>query len=163
MDNVDSPFYAPSLAAQFWTPYVKEAADVMRAKGKPLFVHACGKLAGLSEEFATAGVSGLEGVSHPPLGDWSVAEVQRCHDDFIFVGGFSACEQESLSDKQVRDFYRDYLATAKKERFIFASSCQTAIGTTWERIKLVRDICRQWGGALLNRLENRESSSKGDQ
>jgi hypothetical protein len=146
MDNVDTPFYAPSLAAEFWTPYVKEATDVMRAKGKSLFVHACGKLADLSEEFAAARVSGLEGVSHPPLGDWSVADAQRCHDDFIFVGGFSAREQEGLSDQQVRDFYRDYLATAKKERFIFASSCQTAIGTPWERIKLVRDICREWGG-----------------
>lgn len=144
MDNVDTPFYAPFLAEEFWTPYVKEAAEMMRKKGKSLFVHACGKLEGLSDEFAEARVSGLEGISHPPLGDWSVSDAQRCHDDFIFIGGFSAREQEGFSDQQVRDFYRDYLSTAKKERFIFASSCQTAIGTTWDRIKLVRDICREW-------------------
>ena len=147
MDNVDTPFYPPGLAAEYWTPYVKEAADIMRAKGKTLFVHACGKLAGLSGEFAKARVSGLEGISHPSLGDWPVAAAQACHPDFIFVGGFSACEQEGLSDPQVRAFYRDYLATAKKERFIFSSSCQTSIGTPWERIKLVRDICREWGGS----------------
>lgn len=146
MDNVDTPFYPPRLAAEYWTPYVREAAETMRAKGKTLFVHACGKLAGLAREFATARLSGLEGISHPPLGDWPVAAAQACHEDFIFIGGFSAREQEILDDEQVRAFYREYLATAKKERFIFASSCQTAIDTTWERIKLVRDLCRAWGG-----------------
>jgi hypothetical protein len=146
MDNVDTPFYPPALAAEFWTPYVKEAAEVMRARGKTLFVHACGKLAGLAGEFSEARVSGLEGISHPPLGDWPAAAAQTCHPEFIFVGGFSAREQELLGDAQVRAFYREYLGAARKERFIFASSCQTSIDTKWERIKLVRDLCREWGG-----------------
>jgi uroporphyrinogen-III decarboxylase len=148
MDNVDTPFYAPSLAAEYWSPYVKDAADLMRARGKYVFVHACGKLAGLAPQFAQTRVSGLEGVAHPPLGDWTAAQAQTCHPGFIFLGGFSAHEQEETrSDASVRAFYREYLASAHKERFIFASSCQTAIHTKWERIKLVRDICREWGGA----------------
>jgi hypothetical protein len=146
MDNVDTPFYSPNLAADFWTPYVKEATEMMRNKGKTLFVHACGKLASLNDEFMQARISGLEGISHPHLGDWSVTEAQNCHSQFIFIGGFSAREQESMTDQELRNFYHGYLDVAKKDRFIFSSSCQTAIGTTWERMKLVRDICREWGG-----------------
>jgi hypothetical protein len=147
MDNVDTPFYPPAMAQLYWEPYVKDAADLMRSHGKHLFVHACGKLAALAPVFARCRVSGLEGISHPPLGDWPAGEAQRCHKDFVFMGGFSAHEQEQPSDDLVRDFYRQYLSTADKKRFIFSSSCQTSIGTKWARLKLVRDICRQWGGS----------------
>lgn len=146
MENVDSPFYSPSVVADYWTPYIKEAATLLRENGKYLFVHACGQLAGLADVFAESRVSGLEGVSHAPLGDWNIEGAKNCHPDFIFVGGFSANEQESLSAAEVREFYNSYLPASEKERIIIASSCQTAISTPWERIKLVRDICREWGG-----------------
>ncbi|MFZ4694498.1 MAG: uroporphyrinogen decarboxylase family protein [Verrucomicrobiia bacterium] len=148
MDNVDTPFYPPSLAVEYWAPYVKEAVEIMGRHGKPLFVHACGKLKGLARLFAETRVSGLEGISHPPLGDWTAAEAQACHPGFIFIGGFSAREQEMAGDATVREFYREYLGAARKERFIFASSCQTAVQTSWERLKLVREICREWGGEM---------------
>ncbi len=145
MDNVDTPFYK-SFANELWTPYVQDATSILKEKGKFLWVHACGQLAGLSEEFAKAKVSGLEGVSHPPLGDWSASEAQKCHPEFIFNGGFSAAEQRMEHDDEVRAFYKKYLKEVSKERFMFGASCNTAISTTWDRIKLVRDICREWGG-----------------
>lgn len=146
MDNVDTPFYPPDLARRYWAPYVKDAAALMRAHGKTLFVHACGKLAGLAPVFAECGVSGLEGIAHPPLGDWSAAAAQACHPGFLFIGGFGAHEQESMNDDQVRAFYADYLPRASRRRFIFSASCQTSIRTPWERLKLVREQCRDWGG-----------------
>ncbi|MCC7348934.1 MAG: hypothetical protein IT446_00060 [Phycisphaerales bacterium] len=146
MDNVDTPFYPPSMAGELWEPYVKDAADLLRDAGKHLFVHACGKLSALNPTFARCHVSGLEGISHPYLGDWSADAARNCHPDFIFIGGFSAREQQSLDDDQVRAFYGQYLPKTDKRRFIFAASCQTSIHTPWNRIKLVKDICRQWGG-----------------
>lgn len=157
MDNVDTPFYPPGIAREYWAPYVKDAAGLMHDGGKHLFVHACGKLAALNPIFAECNVSGLEGISHPFLGDWSAAQAQACHPNFIFIGGFSVREQQVLSDDEVRAFYHDYLSQADKRRFIFASSCQTSIHTTWDRIKLVRDICREWGGRPAS---ERESSSE---
>jgi len=147
MDNVDTPFYPPSLAEFLWAPYVKDAAEIMLSRGKYLFVHACGKLKALDKYYAECRITGLEGVTHPPLGDWPACEAQDCHDGFVFNGGFSAHEQQNMTDDEVRAFYDGYLNSALKERFIFSSSCQTAIKTTWERILLVRDIVRAWGGA----------------
>ena len=51
-----------------------------------------------------------------------------------------------MDEKQVFDFYDDYLPAARKERFIFSSACNTAINTPIERLLLVREICREWGG-----------------
>jgi hypothetical protein len=146
MDNIDVPFYPPALVERYWVPYVRDAAEIMRAFNKPLFVHACGKLRGLSAQYARTGVSGLEGISHPPLGDWPAAEAQRCHDRFIFIGGFGAHEQQEPDDARVCAFYEQYLAGTSRQRFIFSSSCQTAVQTPWQRMLLVRDICRAWGG-----------------
>jgi hypothetical protein len=147
MDNVDTPFYPPALLEEYWTPYLKKVTTLLHQHGKYLFVHGCGKLAKLAPQFVEAQITGIEGVAHPYLGDWCVREAQACHSRYIFMGGFSAQEQEEPDENIVRAFYRDYLATARKERFIFSSSCQTSIGTPWERIKLVRDICREWGGS----------------
>jgi hypothetical protein len=145
MDNVDTPFYAPRLAKRFWTPYVAEATALMRQAGKLLFVHACGKLAGLAPCFAEARVSGLEGIAHAPLGDWDAARATACHPDMVYIGGFSACEQ-ALSDDALRDFYGRFLPTLPRRRVVFSSSCNTEIRTRWDSILLVRDLVRAWGG-----------------
>jgi len=147
MDNVDTPFYPPEVARKYWAPYVKQLAELMASRGKFTWVHACGKLAGLQEVFAETGLTGLEGVSHAPLGDFPPQEAKKTHDRFIFNGGFSAVEQSMKSNDDVRAFYREYFGRAGRERFIFGSSCNVAINTPWERIKLVRDIVRDWGGA----------------
>ncbi|MBN8215671.1 MAG: hypothetical protein J0L75_03475 [Spirochaetes bacterium] len=149
MDNVDTPFYAPGILERFWLPYVREAADLLRQKGKYLWVHACGQLRQLGPFFAQAGVTGLEGVSHPPLGDWWVDEAQACAPNFVFNGGFSAAEQEMPSEEALTAFYRGFFARASRRRMILSTSCQTNIRTPWERLKRVRDLTREWGGRPL--------------
>jgi len=147
MDNVDTPFYPPEFARKYWAPYVRQLAELMSSRGKFTWVHACGKLAGLQDVFAETGLTGLEGVAHAPLGDFPPERAKKTHARFIFNGGFSATEQRMKSDDEVRAFYRDYFQRAGRERFIFGSACNTAINTPWERIKLARDLCREWGGA----------------
>ncbi|MFH1615812.1 MAG: hypothetical protein ABIG61_12115 [Planctomycetota bacterium] len=146
MDNIDTPFYPPVYCRDFWRPYVKEAAEIMHEKGKVLFVHACGKLAGLKGEYVAAEVDGLEGISAPPLGDWPYPEAKKCHPKFIVNGGFSAHEQEAEDRQRLRAYYEDIFEKMRPfDRWIFAASCQTAIHTTWEQIKFVRDMVRELG------------------
>ena len=146
MDNVDTPFYPPDVMEQFWVPYVREGAECLCAVGKSFWVHACGKLKALAPQFVAAGITGLEGIAHPPLGDWWIDEAQACHPRFIFNGGFSASEQEMETEEEVRSFYASFLKRADRRRMIFSASCQTNIRTTWDRLCLVREIVRDWGG-----------------
>ncbi len=63
-------------------------------------------------------------------------------DDFIITGGISAMETRDLKSKDeifnyVEKLFRTMLPY--KNRFIFSSSCNTAIDTSWETIKNFRD------------------------
>lgn len=146
LDNIDTPFYPPQLTRRYWAPYVADAVDILRVRGKYLFVHACGKLAGLAEVFAETQVSGLEAISHPPLGDWGPAQAVACHRRFVYFGGFTPIEQGWADDQQVRRFYEKFFAATPRERVIFGTSCNTEINTPWERLLLMRDLVRAWGG-----------------
>lgn len=147
VDNVDTPFYPPAMCEHYWTPYVKETVELFEPLGKTVWVHACGQLKGLSGEFCKAGVNGLEGIAHPTLGDWWVDEAQACHERFIFNGGYSAMEQEIADRGELERFYDDFFARAGRERFIFSSSCNTAIQTPWERLLWLKEIVRERGGS----------------
>lgn len=156
MDNVDAPFYTPALARRYWSPYVRRAVDLFEPRGKRVFAHACGKLHALIDVFRESGVHGLEGMAHPPLGDFTIDDARRMHDRFIYDGGFSAHEQVTKSDDEVRAFYDRFFAELNGwPRFIFGTACQTAITTPWRRIKLVRDLCRAHGGAPADAVVNR--------
>lgn len=147
MDNVDAPFYPPDLARQYWAPYVRQAVDLFESRGKRVFVHACGQLRALIEVFRESGVHGLEGMAHPPLGDFTPADARRVHERFIYNGGFTAHEQVNKSDDELRRFYDDLFNELDGwPRFIFGAACQTSINTPWQRIKFVRDLCREHGG-----------------
>lgn len=147
MDNFDTPFYPPSLCELYWTPYVRQAAELFAANGKLLFVHACGKLKLSKPTFREAHIHGLEGMAHPPLGDFSPADAKDMPDYFIYNGGFTAQEQVIKSDEQVRSFYRSFFdELGDFPRLIFGAACQTAINTPWDRIQMVVELCRQYGG-----------------
>ncbi len=147
MDNVDTPFYPPALAERLWTPYVREAMALFDAHGKHLFVHACGHLEGLIPQFNTARIHGLEGMAHPPLGDFAPALAHRLHPRFIFNGGFTAHEQTGMDDRQVEAFYDGFFHELDgSKRWVFAAACQTAINTPWSRLKQVVQLCRRYRG-----------------
>ena len=147
-DNVDAPFYPPGeIVDRYWVKYIREATDLCHAHGKRVLVHACGKLHRLIPAFIAAGLDGLDGMAHPPFGDWTVEDAYAMPKGFIYDGGFSAREQVLMSDDEVRRFYDDFLPRLRGlDSFVFAAACQTAITTKWERIQLVAEICREHGG-----------------
>ncbi len=148
MDNLDTPFFPPQLCEHYWTPYVRQAADLFEQHGKRLMVHACGKLRQLKQVLRDSHVHGLEGMPHPPIGDFSPADVRDLRPGFIYNAGFSAHEQVTKSDDQVRSFYESFFREVDGyPQFVFGAACQTAITTAWPRIRMVVELCRQYGGA----------------
>ncbi len=146
-DNVDTPFYPPGMMERYWVPYVRQTAELFHERGKFVFVHACGKLHDLKQALTEAKVDGLDGMPHPPLGDWTIEDARSMPGHFVYDGGFGAHEQVTKNDEQVEAFYADFFTKMKgHDRFIFAAACQTAITTRWERIKKVVSLCREYGG-----------------
>lgn len=147
MGNIDTPFYPPHFCDLYFTPYVKQATDLFERKGKRLLAHACGQLRGLIRIFQESGLHGLEGMAHPPLGDFRPADAWTVRKGFIYNAGFTAHEQVHKSDDELRQFYDNFFRElAGYPSFVFAAACQTTPDTPWDRIKRVVALCREHGG-----------------
>jgi hypothetical protein len=143
MDNLDTMFHPPDYVEEYSSSFYKKASEICHSKGALFFIHACGQQKDNLKLISSYGVDGLEGVASPPLGDVMLDEAMRCtQEDFIITGGISAMETRDL---ETRDEIFDYVENLfrkmlpYKKRFIFSSSCNTAIDTSWETIKNFRD------------------------
>jgi hypothetical protein len=143
MDNLDTMFHSPDYVEAYSASYYSRASQICHEYGAKFFIHACGQQKDNLRLIASYGVDGLEGVASPPLGDvWLDEAMEMTGDSFIITGGISAIETRDLITKDKIFAYVEQLFTKMlphKNRFIFSASCNTAIDTTWETIKLFRD------------------------
>ncbi len=148
-DNVDTQFYPPRWFREFCLPVLKKQAEMIHARGKYLFLHACGKLKALAPLFVEAGVDCLEGQAPPPLGDWRLDEPHQINPNFIVCGGMAAHQQELRGESasaELDAYVRDAFASmGDKRRFLFGSSCNTSPLTPYENLIAFRDAARRYG------------------
>ena len=149
VDNLDSLFYPPGWFQQFCVPAFRKAADILHARGKYLFVHACGRLKNLAPLFLDAGLDCVEGQAPPPLGDWPLHEARVLSEKLIVCGGMAAPEQERGGPDaaaRIDAYVAGLFATmGDKRRFIFASSCNTSPRTPYANLVAFRDAAWKYG------------------
>ncbi len=148
-DNVDSMFYTPGYFQEFCLPTLKKQAAMIHARGKYLFMHACGRLKVLAPLFLEAGLDCMEGQAVPPLGDWPLHEARALAPRLIVCGGMAAPEQEldtpdaaERLDAYVRD---TFASMGDLRRFLFASSCNTSPRTPYQNLLAFRDAAWKYG------------------
>jgi hypothetical protein len=148
-DNVDTQFYPPRWFCEFCLPILKKQAEMIHARGKYLFLHACGKLKALAPLFVETGVDCLEGHAPPPLGDWRLDEARATSDQLIVCGGMDAPHQElrgAHASAELDAYVRDTFASmGDKRRFLFGSSCNTSPLTPYENLISFRDAAWRYG------------------
>jgi hypothetical protein len=143
MDNLDTMFHPPDYVKAYSSSFYEQASSICHSNNAYFFIHACGQQKANLELIADCGVDGLEGVVFPPLGDVELDEAMKISGpDFLITGGISAMETRNLATK--KDIF-DYVGelfrkmAPYKSRFIFSSSCNTAIDTSWDTILHFRD------------------------
>jgi hypothetical protein len=148
-DNLDSAFYPPYWFREFCLPVLKKEAEILHARGKYLFVHACGRLKALGPLFLQADLDCVEGQAPPPLGDWPLPEARALSERLVVCGGMAAPQQELNTpdaaerlDVYVRDLFA---AMGDKRRFLFASSCNTSPRTPYQNLLSFRDAAWKYG------------------
>jgi len=143
MDNLDTMFHPPDYVTAYSASYYEKASSICHANGSYFFIHACGQQKANLELISSCQVDGLEGVAFPPLGDVELDEAMRkTGPDFIITGGISAMETRNLkTEKEVFNYVEKLFRKMApyKNRFIFSSSCNTAIDTSWDTIRHFRD------------------------
>jgi hypothetical protein len=143
MDNLDTMFHPPHFVEAYSASFYEKASAICHENGARFFIHACGNQKENLRLISSLKVDGLEGFAFPPLGNCELDEgIQMTHDNFIITGGISAMETRDLkTKKEVFDYVKKLFTRMKpyKNRFIFSSSCNTAIDASWETLKHFRD------------------------
>lgn len=147
MDNVDSLFYPPHFFEKYCTPCIKRVSELIHSEEKYLFAHACGRTKDLAKVVAESGLDGMEGITHPSIGDFPLWEAKNIHPRFIVNGGMSAAEQEIVENasERLEHYVKNLMEKMKPDRFIFASSCQTSPRTPYDNLLYFRDFCWKYG------------------
>jgi hypothetical protein len=143
MDNLDTLFHTPEYVKDYSSEFYIRASEICHATGAKFFIHACGQQKDNLGIISSYGVDGLEGVASPPLGDVMLDEaMEHTGDNFIITGGISAMETRNLKPGEEIWRYVEELFCRMlpyRNRFIFSSSCNTSIDTSWETIKDFRN------------------------
>jgi len=148
-DNLDSAFYPPYWFKEFCVPVLRKMAQMIHARGKYLFIHACGHLKALAPQFLEAEIDCVEGQAPPPIGDWYLHEARALSDELIVCGGMAATEQELRgpdTHKRLEEYVKILFdSMGDKRRFMFGSSCNTSPATPIENLLAFRDAARKYG------------------
>lgn len=148
-DNLDSLFYSPALFRRFCLPVLQKSARMVHARGKYLFIHACGRLKALAPLVLESELDCVEGQAHPPLGDWRLDEARALSPCLIVCGGMTALEQEWSGPEaagRIEQHVRDIMASmGDRRRFLFGSGCNTSPKTSWQNLVAFRDAAHRYG------------------
>jgi hypothetical protein len=146
-EALDSRFYAPALFRELCLPVLKKLAEMIHARRRYLFVHACGRLKVLAPLLKESGLDCIEGQAHPPLGDWRLDEARAL--GLIVCGGMSAHEQEwsgpdavDRIDRYVRTLFA---SLGDRRRFLFGAGCNFSPLTPFQNLISFRDAAWKYG------------------
>jgi uroporphyrinogen-III decarboxylase len=143
-----SGFLRPEMYEEFIIPYESQIAAAVKAEGGFVYTHTCGAIGDRLELMLKSGISGIECLDPPPLGNVDLEEAVRLLNGRIFIKGNVDPVNTLLRGdaKQVRQDVSEVLARAghAMSGFILSSACSVAPPVNPDNIKLMVDICRHF-------------------
>ena len=82
-----SGFISPQFYREFVLPFEGKIARAVRARGVHVYTHTCGAINDRLEMMVEAGITGLECLDPPPLGDVRLAEAKQRVGKQVFIKG----------------------------------------------------------------------------
>ena len=143
-----SGFISPAFYEEFVLPFEGEIARAVRNKGIHIYTHTCGAISDRLELLFDAGVSGIECLDPPPLGNVELADAKKRTAGRGFIKGnidsvhtlLNGSEGEILEDARKR-----IEAGTKGGGFILSTACSVAPRVRRESLMLLREAVEKWG------------------
>jgi hypothetical protein len=151
--KVSSPFAGAGFISreaysEFVLPFESGIAQAVRAKGVHIYTHTCGAVSDRLELMFDAGVSGIECLDPPPLGDVELKEAKQRTKGRGFIKG----NIDSVNMLLQRDAAtiladaRQRLEVAKDGGgFILSTACSVAPRVDRSKLQLLREAVDTWG------------------
>lgn len=151
--KVSSPFagagfISPKLYRDFVLPFEKEIALAVRRTGVHIYTHTCGAVSDRLELMFDAGVSGIECLDPPPLGDVELADAKRRTRGRGFIKGNIDSVNTLLngSKETILGDARSRIEVGKEGGgFILSTACSVAPRVEREKLLLLREAVNRWG------------------
>ncbi len=138
-----SGFISPDEYAGFVLPYEKEIATEIRKQGVHVYTHTCGSINDRLELMFETGISGIECLDPPPLGDVELTDAFRRIKGKGFIKGNIDSVNLLLKGgrKDIISGVLQMLNTAKANPgFILSTACSIAPMVRKENISILRDL-----------------------
>jgi len=143
-----SGFLSPDMYEQFIIPAESKIAEAVRKEGAFSYTHTCGAIGDRLELMMRAGVSGIECLDPPPLGNVDLADaVERCNGKIFIKGNMDPVNTLLRGDaEKVNRDVTKILQTAGRSLsgFILSSACSVAPPTPPDNIKRAVELCRKF-------------------
>jgi hypothetical protein len=142
-------FLSRTLYTNLVLPYEQKIARTVRDAGVHVYTHTCGAIGDRLELLFDAGVSGIECLDPPPLGNVELAEAKARTRGKGFIKGNVDSVHTLLNNTPERilaDAKERLLVGKEGGGFIFSTACSVAPGVPREHVMLLRDAVERWGG-----------------
>jgi len=142
-----SAFLSREMYTDFILPFEGRLANAVRKEGATIYTHTCGAIGDRLDLIRQAGVSGIECLDPPPLGDVDIDEAVNLLEGDLFIKGNIDPVNTLLRgdahavEKEVRAVLR---AADRTRGFILSSACSIAPPAPPDNIKLMADLCHDY-------------------
>jgi len=143
-----SGFISPRFYRRFVLPYEGEIATAVRSKNTHIYTHTCGAVGDRLESIVESGISGLECLDPPPLGDVDLRDAVNRVGDRVFIKGNIDPVHTLLygSEKEVEEDARMRIETAKRKGgYILSSACSIAPHTPRRNVQALLRTAEKHG------------------
>jgi len=133
-------FISPRFYREFVLPYERQVATAVRECGIPVYTHTCGAIHDRLEMMADAGVSGIECLDPPPLGNVELEEAIVRVGHRIFIKGNIDPVHTLLAGTPERiaaDVRRRIQIGARGGGFILSTACSIAPYTPGDHVRML--------------------------
>ncbi len=141
-----SGFLSPDMYEEFIVPFESRLASAVRAEGKSIYTHTCGAIGDRLELICQTGVSGIECLDPPPLGDVEITEAVELLKGRIFIKGNVDPVNTLLrgdADAVRADVTNVVEASREMDGFILSSACSVAPPAPPDNLKHMVEVCRE--------------------
>ncbi len=151
--KVSSPFagagfISPTFYSEFVLPFEQEIARAVRRAGVHIYTHTCGVVSDRLELMFDAGVSGIECLDPPPMGNVELGDAKRRTKGRGFIKGNIDSVNTLLNGTNeiiLEDARRRIEAGREGGGFILSTACSVAPGVEREKLLLLREAVEKWG------------------
>ncbi len=151
--NISSPYAGNGFISrnhyqQFVLPFIKSIIDVMKKRNMPTMIHTCGSIMDRMDLMIETGVTGIECMDPPPLGDGDLAQAKRKYGSRIFLKGNMDSVNVLLKSSidQIRKNVFDTMhAGALGGGYILSTSCSVAPRVPQDNLKFLAEIACKYG------------------